>query len=108
MLTIPLRNLPSQVFDITLEGTAYKFRVKWNHRGQYYTLDISTKEDVIIIGGLKIALNARLLQRHPGIGLPPGEIIIVDSKGDTSVITQDNLEDRVAMVYLTEADIAAL
>jgi len=108
MLTIPLRNLPESVFDVTLEEVAYKFRVKWNHRGQYYTLDILTKENTLIIGGLKLALNATLLRRHPGLGLPPGDLIVVDSKDDNSVIEQDDLEERISLVYLTEAELAAL
>ena len=108
MLTIPLRNLPEYTLDVTLEAVAYKFRVKWNYRGQYYTLEILTVEGTQLIGAMKLALNAALLRRHPGRGLPPGELLVVDSKQDPRVITEDDLEERIALVYVTEAEYAAL
>ena len=108
MQTIPLRNLPEYTLDVTLEAVAYKFRVKWNYRGQYYTLEILTVEGDLLIGAMKLALNATLLRRHPGRGLPPGELTVIDSKGETRDITQNDLEERIALVYVTEAELAAL
>lgn len=105
---IPLRNLAAYTFDVSLEGVAYKFRVKWNHRGQYYTLDILDKEESELVAGMKLALNAQLLRTHPGRGLPPGELFVIDVSGDTAVITQANIEDRVELIYRTEAELAAI
>jgi len=108
VVTIPLRTLTEYTLDVSLEGAAYKMRVKWNYRGQYYTLDFLTKEGVELVTGMKLTLNASLLRRHPGRGLPPGEIVVVDASGDNSVITIDNLENRVQLVYMTEAEYAAI
>lgn len=105
---IPLRNLPAYTFDVSIEGSAYQFRVKWNYRGQYYTLDILTKEGVDILTSIKLALNVQPLRTHPGLGLPPGELFVLDLSGDNSVITQANIEDRIELIYLTEAEIAAI
>lgn len=108
MLVIALRELPEYTLDVSLEGSAYKFRVKWNHRGQYYTLDILTKEGVELVAGMKMALNTAFLRRHPGRGLPPGELTLTDPAGDNSVITFENTENRVQLVYTTEAEYAAI
>lgn len=105
---IPLRALPAYTLDVSLEGSAYKFRVKWNYRGQYYTLDVLTKEGVDIVAGMKLALNAQILLAHPGLGLPPGELFVVDTSGSNDVISEQDIEDRIDLVYLTEAELAAI
>jgi hypothetical protein len=108
MLSIPLRAVPEYVQDITLEETPYRFTVKWNTRGEYYTLDIATSEGVLLIAGLKLALNAALLRKHPGRGLPPGELIVIDPSGAYDPISFDDPEERISLVYVTEAEYAAL
>jgi hypothetical protein len=105
---IPLRALPAYTQDVSLEGSAYKFRVKLNYRGQYYTLDILTKEGVDIVTGMKLALNAQLLRAHPGLGLPPGELFVLDVSGSNDVIAGDDIQDRIELTYLTEAELAAI
>ena len=108
MVKIPLLAQPAYTQDVTLEGVAYKIRIKWNNRGQYYTMDFLTKEGAALVSGMKLALNAALLRVHPGRGLPPGEIVVIDSGGDNTVVGQDDIEGRVEVIYMTEAEYAAL
>jgi hypothetical protein len=108
MVTIPIRALPSYVSEVTLENVAYRFVFKWNTRGEYYTIDIETAEGELLVAGLKMALKAALLRRHPGRGLPPGEIVVIDPSGSNAAIAFDDPEERISLVYVTEAEYAAL
>jgi hypothetical protein len=108
MVTIPMRALPEFVQEVTLEDEPYRFTTKWNTRGEYYTMDIATAEGELLIAGLKIALNAVLLRRHPGRDLPPGEITVIDPSGAYDKIAFEDVETRISLVYWTEAELAAL
>jgi hypothetical protein len=108
MLTIPLRAVPEYVQEVTLEDTPYRFSFKWNTRGEYYSLDIATAEGVLLIAGLKLALNAALIRKHPGRGLPPGELLVIDPSGAYDAIAFEDVETRISLVYVTESEYAAV
>ncbi len=108
MLTIPLRALPSYVQEVTLEDVPYRMVFKWNTRGEYYTVDIQTAEGVLIVAGLKLALNAALLRKHPGRGLPPGELLVIDASGAYDRVAFADVEERISLIYVTEDEYAAL
>jgi hypothetical protein len=103
MQSIPLRAVPEYVQEVTLEETPYRFTFKWNTRGAYYSIDIATAEGVALVSGLKMALNAALLRKHPGRGLPPGELIVIDPSGSYEPIAFDDPEQRISLIYVTES-----
>lgn len=108
MTVIPIRALPEFVEDVTLDETPYRLRVKWNTRGAYYTVEFATAAGVALVSGMKLALNASLLLKHPDRGLPAGEIVVIDPSGGTAKIAFEDFDTRVSLVYLTEAEYAAL
>lgn len=107
MVTIPIRAEYEYTQDVTLDATAYKFRIKWNYRGQYYTLDVLTKEGATIVSGIKLALFAQCFLRYPGYGLPPGELIVLDTSGNTADIQFEDFDGRISLVYIEEAEVNA-
>lgn len=108
MVTIPTRSLPSFVQEVTLDDTPYRLVFNWNSRGEFMLLDIETAAGAMIVAGMKLALNAAILKMHPGVGLPPGEILILDPAGRNDAIALADFEARVELVYLSEAEYAAL
>lgn len=108
MVRIPLRALPSYVQEVTLENIPYRMVFKWNTRGEYYTVDIETAEGTMLVAGIKLALNAAMLRRHPGRGLPPGELLVIDPSGAYDKITFDDAEERISLMYVTEDEYAAV
>ena len=108
MVTIPLRALPQYTQEVTLENVPYRMVFRWNTRGAYYTVDIQTAEGVLLVAGLKLALDAALLRRHPGRGLPPGELVVIDPSGSFVPIAFGDVETRICLVYAPEGEYAAL
>lgn len=108
MVRIPLRALPAYVQEVTLENVPYRLVFKWNTRGEYYTIDFQTAEGTLLLAGVKMALNAAMLRRHPGRGLPPGEILVIDPSGAYDKIAFDDVEERISLMYATEAEYAAV
>jgi hypothetical protein len=108
MIQIPMRALPESVSVVTFEVEPYRLTVKWNTRGAYYTLDVATREGVELVSGIKVALNAALFRRYPAQSLAPGELLVLDPSGEESVILFDDVEGRVALIYVTEEEYAAI
>lgn len=109
MITIPTRALPQYTISVTLEGVPYIFTFKWNVRGAYYTMDLLTSDNTLLVGGIKLVINSiGLIGKFPREGMPPGELLAIDASGNNAPITFDDLEERVELVYATEAEVAAI
>lgn len=108
MIRIPLRSLPDYIFEVTLEDVPYLFHVKWNVRSSRWTLDVSSIDGTLLIGGLSMLLQTEMLRAHPGRDLPPGALMLLDPSGDVTDVGYDDLEERCSLIYLTEAEYAAL
>jgi hypothetical protein len=108
LITIPLQALASYTFSVTLDLFPLQFTIRWNVRGAYYTLDILSRDSVLILGGIKLVVNSALIGKFPRAGMPPGELALVDAGGSNEVVTFEDLADRLSLVYATEAELAAL
>jgi hypothetical protein len=109
MVTIPLRSLSKYTFGVTLEDVPYIMTVRWNVRGAYYTLDILSSDDVLLLGGIKLVINSGgLIRKFPRPGMPPGELLAIDAGNDNTPIVFGDLDERVELVYLTDAEYVAI
>lgn len=85
-LLIPARNdIPWYKFKITLSGTIYTLRFRYNVRMQRWIMDISDASDQDIVNGLPLILLRNLNGRFALATLPPGTFFITD---DTNQGTQ--------------------
>lgn len=108
MQTITLRSIPDYTLEVTLEEVVYQFRIRWIERAAQWSLDILDRAGVLLLGGLAMVLDSELLRSHTGRGLPPGVLVLIDPSGRTHAVTFDDLEERCALIYLTEAEYAAV
>lgn len=107
-LTIPLKALPEYSFEATLEEVPYLFTVKWNTRSEQYNLDIASRDGTELVSGLALLLDSEMIRNHAGLGLPRGGLVLLDPSGGRQDVTFQDLEDRCALLYITEAEYAAL
>ena len=109
MVTIALRALPEYTLEATLDDVPYQLTVKWNTRAAQYTMDIATRDNVVLISGLGLALNSDLVRSHAASGLPSGGgFALIDPSGGWQDVVFDDLERRCQLIFLTEAEYAAL
>lgn len=109
MITIPFDSSSAFTEEVTLDGTPCVFRFSWNFRGEYWTMSLYALDRSPLVEGVKIVLNENLLANHPGRGLPPGQIWAVSASGATDRIGfNDPFSDKVEIIYMPEAEVAAL
>lgn len=108
MQIIPFLNLPAFEEQLTLDNTAYKLFLFWNTRGEYWSLTFKDVEDNILVAGIRIILGAELLQKHPDRGLPPGQLWVLEPRGDFTRLEYNDFvgERQVQLAYLTEAELS--
>ena len=109
MITIPLRAVADYSIDVDLDLRPFTMIFKWNYRGQYWTVEFWTREDVLIHGAIKIVLEYDLLQYTRHIAeLPQGKLVVIDTTETGDPIVFADLGVRLDLVYITEADLAEL
>jgi len=106
---IPIDNdLTSQEIEVVLDGTPFNINLTYNARFDFWTMNFLNLEDESLVAGIKLVLDFPLLEQWVDKGLPPGEIIAVDTTGNETEINRDNLGETVELVYLTEDEVAAV
>lgn len=106
MNEIPFFTFASFIQELTLDGIVYKFLISWNSRGKYFTMTIKDFEDVTLVGGIKLLLNAEPFHVHPDRGLPPGQLWVIDTTEKNIVIGRDDFTNgRLKLIYVEESEV---
>lgn len=105
---IPLRQLPSDSFDITIDNKNLKLRNRWNDREERWRLDIFEQDGTPIVLGLKIVPYVNLTDRFADERLPTnGHLVVTDTEPPSSLrpLAFDDLDDRLKLIFLTHAEL---
>lgn len=107
-ITIPLRNdLPRFDFQIDLEGTTYTLDFVWNFRGEYWSMSLLDADGLPLVYGIAFLIGTALGKRHPGEGMPPGILEVLDTSGQQRDAGLNDLGSRVILLYHSAAELAA-
>jgi len=98
-LIIPLTSGPFQEFKVPLDNVDYNFRIQWNERSEFWTLDILNSARTLIVGGLVLRSNYSILDQYANEDLPQGNLKVLDQGGSGIDPTSDDLGDRVVLFY---------
>lgn len=81
-------------FDIAIDGKTYTFEVRYNAENDYFTVDLS-RNDQLVIAGAKVVYGRPLFAAHMYMDVPQTPIIPLDVSGQTERVTWDNLNETV-------------
>jgi hypothetical protein len=73
------QNLPWYITRISLSGTVYTLRFRYNSRMQRWILDIADASNNDLINGLPILINQNVNGQYVITGLPPGFFFAIDT-----------------------------
>ena len=109
MNTIPFKTFPAFSEIVSLDRTSYLLTFSWNWRGQFWTMRVARRDGTVIAGGIKLVLNYELISTYPALDLPPGFMFPIDP-GEPNVVSigRDDMGVNVDLVYMSEAEVAAL
>lgn len=87
-------------FDIQLDGTTYTMEIRYNNEFDYFTVDLSIGE-TIIINGEKILYGRELFQSHKHLNVP-SDIVVFDASDEQIMAGYDQLGETVFLYLMGE------
>ena len=108
---IPLRVLPSDTVQITLEQVPYLLRTRYSTREARWRVDLKTIESDILFSGQKILHAVNISGRFADERLPQeGDIWAIDVQGPVNIddYSLEDIEDRLQLWYLTSEESDAI
>lgn len=91
---------PRFSFMTRLEGRLYRFRMAWNVRGGFWTLDIATEQGKTLFQGHRITEGMDMLRSYCSAAFPPGQLIAVDNEGQGREPGRYAFRDSHDLVYV--------
>ena len=92
-------NQKNETFNIVLSGVEYVFYIKYNARFDYYTWDISTKDNIPLLQGQRLLSGFCLNYRFTDLRLPKGRLFGVNIAEDGQDPNSGNLGTKVLISY---------
>lgn len=105
MNVIPhISNQPFFTELVTLDRVSYKLKFTWNHRCEFWSLDVLDSADNILIAGVKIVLDFDILRRYSKTELPHGVLLAIREGLGLDNLKFDELGNNANIIYITEAE----
>lgn len=96
-IDIEKENIPYE-FDIKLLDKTYTFTINYNSLFDFFTVDLSLNEKIIVLGE-KLVYGNPLFSNAKYKDIPGIDIVPFDLAGKESIITYENLNESV-FLYL--------
>lgn len=93
---------------VELDGSTFVFRFRWNARFGYWSVDIFDSDEAPIALARKILINVDLVRQFHHLASPEGLIVAFDSLETDVKPGLIDLGDRVLLLYVEAAELAAL
>jgi hypothetical protein len=99
----PFVDAPYFSIDVPDSSEVYRFQFRWNVRGGYYEMSVTTTKDEVILTGVKVALLQDAMSQYRHLTLPQVEMIPVRFKGNvTTRIVEGELESGAVIILWRE------
>jgi len=100
IIEIPVRSdIPAYSFQITLEGTVFTLRFRFNTRLDRWVMDVNDVDDLPIITGVPLLYGLPLLDRYKLSNLPLGQFVIIDETGEERNPPRDSFGEDFKLLY---------
>jgi hypothetical protein len=90
---------PHQSFSVTLNGTVFGFKLRYNSRAGHWALDLYDAGANPLLSGIAIRLGVDLLAQYAGDTLPAGSLFAINWVDAYSEPDRDNFGSDVSLVY---------
>lgn len=103
----PLQGETDQWIDETFGPTPVSLRIKWNERGQFFTLSVYNRQREPLIEGIKLVRDTPLLRRFQLTGID-GALVCWRTYGDKEKPDFESFPDEFTLIYFDADDLAVL
>lgn len=104
MQTIELYGDDDYYIQLLGDGVLFYLHMQWNSEAEFWSLALEDYNRVLIVSGVKVVPNVRLLKLYNYVdGMPAGELIALSNSQE---IRKNDFSDGYAqMVYVTASEL---
>ncbi len=93
-------------FATELDGVTYGLTFRWNNRVEQWVMDLSDGEGTLLVAGIRVVIDTPLLARYRGrANTPPGEMMAIDTSGQSMESDLEAIGRRVVLFYVEAAEL---
>jgi hypothetical protein len=107
-IIIPIKNNANHTLLVELQSKIYKIWFKFNVLGNFWTMDIYSEDDILLLAGIKIVANYPLIFSNKNSLLPTGDFVCETSDISAKIVRDSFSSDKAKLLYLTEAEVETL
>jgi hypothetical protein len=108
ILAPTLTTRPAFSFRARLENATYGFRIVWNARLHFWSLDVRDQAGGVMMRGIRISTGLDLLAPLRSVaGAPPGQLFVVDDSGAGREVDRTGWRSDFRLIYRSAADVEA-
>ena len=100
LVEIPTRHdIFNYEFYISLDNNIFFFEFKYNKRKERWSVNIYDSDKNELLNGIPALTEVDLMSQYVSKSLPAGNFMFMDKEGDQKNAEEDDLGDRVLMIY---------
>lgn len=105
---ISIKDNPNHTILVELENKIYKLYFRYNTVAEFWTMDIYTENDILLLAGIKIVQNYPLIFSHINSDLPPGDFICEVSDVTSRIVRDSFSSGKAKLLYLTQDELTSI
>ncbi len=95
----------SSEYDIELEDTTYIIGLYYLERTDSWYFNIFDSARSALLTGVRLSIDYPIFKHKVREGLPPGQIMLLDTSGNGQECSFEDLGNRCILVYFLESEI---
>lgn len=92
-----------QTIHEVLDGVPVTLRIIWNERFKYWSMNIYNRQQALIIAGVKLVTNYKLIGRF-NLSELAGDFVWIRISGDKTEADVNSIGNDYQLVYLSEVE----
>lgn len=105
---IQIKNNPNHKIFQSLNDVIYQFIFKYNSKKDFWSFDIYTESGDLIIAGVKIVANYRLLFQYKIKNIPDGDIIAQSSDKNERIGRDSFSSNKCQLIFIPKNELSTI
>lgn len=106
MIQILVPDANDSITEMELDGMTYFLRLSWNSEAQQWVLSIENAYNELIVAGIVVAPDTRLLAGYRHLAVPAGELVALAPDRRDTISRAALPSSEVALFYVNADEVA--
>ncbi|MGV2866789.1 phage baseplate plug family protein [Achromobacter sp. ESBL13] len=105
MIQILVPDANDSLIEMELDGMTVFLRLSWNSEAQQWVLSIENAYNELVVAGIAVVPDTRLLAGYRHLPVPPGELVALAPDRRDTISRSALPSGEVALLYVNAAEV---